>query len=172
MRTAMTSDQQLKRLAARVGQRLRCGNRRVVTAESCTGGWIAKALTDVAGSSEWLESGYVTYSNAAKTRDLGVPARTLARHGAVSEQTVRDMARGALRASGAGAAVAVSGIAGPVGGSPEKPVGTVWFAVAVRRAKAVRLASARCGFRGDREHVRRKSVEYALRLLLKHVPSA
>jgi len=85
---------------------------------------------------------------------------------------VRDMARGALRASGAGAAVAVSGIAGPDGGSPEKPVGTVWFAVAVRRAKAVRLASARCGFRGDREHVRRKSVEYALRLLLKHVPPA
>ena len=167
MRTAMASDQELKRLAARVGQRLRRGNRRVVTAESCTGGWIAKALTDVAGSSEWLESGYVTYSNAAKTRDLGVPARTLARH--VPHGL---LAHGSMARQSAGAAVAVSGIAGPDGGSPEKPVGTVWFAVAVRRAKAVRLASARCGFRGDREHVRRKSVEYALRLLLKHVPPA
>jgi nicotinamide-nucleotide amidase len=172
MRTAMASDQELKRLAARVGQRLRRGKRRVVTAESCTGGWIAKALTDVAGSSEWLESGYVTYSNAAKTRDLGVPARTLSRHGAVSEETVRRMARGALRVSGAAAAVAVSGIAGPDGGSADKPVGTVWFAVAVREAKAVRLASARRRFRGDRERVRRKSVEFALRLLLEHVPPA
>jgi nicotinamide-nucleotide amidase len=170
MRSAMASDQELMRLAARVGQRLRRGHRRIVTAESCTAGWIAKALTDVAGSSEWFECGYVTYSNAAKTRDLGVPARTLSRHGAVSEETVRAMARGALRVSGAAAAVAVSGIAGPDGGSPEKPVGTVWFAFALRRGSALRLVSARRWFRGDRERVRRKSVEYALRLILRHAP--
>src|SRR5579871_3031250 len=103
---------------------------RIATAESCTGGWIAKVCTDLAGSSRWFECGFVTYSNAAKIRDLGVSARTLAEQGAVSEATVREMAAGALRRAAVDIAVAVSGIAGPDGGSSEKPVGTVWFCVA------------------------------------------
>jgi len=138
---------------------------RVVTAESCTAGWIAKALTDTAGSSGWLDSGYVTYSNAAKRRALGVSARTLERFGAVSEPAVREMARGALRASGVEVAVAVSGIAGPDGGTPAKPVGTVWFCVMRKRGHAIALTTARSRFRGDRDTVRRKAVARALRLL-------
>lgn len=170
-------DGQLLRLAQRVGRQLSRQGRLLVTAESCTGGWIARALTDVPGSSRWVEAGYVTYSNAAKMRDLGVPARILERHGAVSEQTVRAMARGALRRtrarSGAGAtprgadvAVAVTGIAGPDGGTAAKPVGSVWFCTAVRDGRQVRLASAIKHFRGNREAVRRQSVRYALRLVL------
>src|SRR6201987_4337700 len=109
----MTDDAELYDLAERVGHKLRAAERRLVTAESCTGGWVAKALTDVAGSSQWFECGFVTYSNAAKMRDIGVSERTLADHGAVSEETVREMAAGALRVSGADVAVAISGIAGP-----------------------------------------------------------
>src|SRR3982075_2038179 len=107
---------------------------RIVTAESCTGGGIAKAFTDAAGSSRWFGAGYLTYSNAAKARDLGVSERTLQEHGAVSEPTVREMAAGALRATGADVSIAVSGIAGPDGGSAEKPVGTVWVCVGRRVA--------------------------------------
>src|SRR5579863_9310113 len=109
----MVSDPELHELAARVGQKLRAAERRVVTAESCTGGWVAKALTDIPGSSQWFECGYVTYSNAAKMRDLGVAARTLESFGAVSEQTVREMAEGVLKCAGVTVALAVSGIAGP-----------------------------------------------------------
>lgn len=163
------NDAALARLAARVGRRLLRERLRVVTAESCTAGWIAKALTDTAGSSAWLDSGYVTYSNAAKQRALGVAARTLERFGAVSEQTVREMARGALRASGAEIAVAVSGIAGPDGGTPQKPVGTVWFCVARRRGRSAALSTAHERFGGARDAVRRKSVERALRLILQSV---
>jgi nicotinamide-nucleotide amidase len=160
------SDAALSRLAARVGRQLRRAHLRVVTAESCTAGWIAKALTDIPGSSEWVDSGYVTYSNAAKRRALGVSARTLERFGAVSEQTVRQMARGGLRASGVEVAIAVSGIAGPDGGTPEKPVGTVWFCVARRRGRSLALTTLCERFTGNREAVRRKSVASALRLLL------
>ena len=155
----------LSRLAARVGRALLAAGLRVVTAESCTAGWVAKLLTDAPGSSRWLDSGYVTYSNEAKMRALGVSARTLERFGAVSEQTVREMARGSLRASGVDISIAVSGIAGPDGGTPAKPVGTVWFCVARRRGRSVTLESARERFRGDRDAVRRKSVARALRLL-------
>jgi len=130
----MTS--QLSELVALVARWALEKKYRIVTAESCTGGWIAKAFTDAAGSSRWFECGYVTYSNAAKVRDLGVASRTLDEHGAVSEPTVREMAVGALRVSGADVAIAVSGIAGPDGGSAEKPVGTVWFCVARRRGGA------------------------------------
>jgi nicotinamide-nucleotide amidase len=137
-----------------------------VTAESCTGGWIAKVITDLADSSRWFERGYVTYSNEAKLQDLGVSKETLAAHGAVSEATVQEMARGALRETGADVAVSVSGIAGPSGGTPDKPVGTVWFAVARRNDAAV--VSRYQLFPGDREAVRRKSVHYALELLLQH----
>ena len=162
-------DAALSRLAARVGQALLNAGLRVVTAESCTAGWIAKALTDTAGSSRWFDSGYVTYSNEAKVRALGVSARTLDRFGAVSRQTVREMACGSLRATGVDVAVAVTGIAGPDGGTPDKPVGTVWFCVARRRGRSIALRTARSRFRGDREAVRRKSVVRALRLLARQL---
>ncbi len=162
----MPNDAQLYELATRVGRRLLASKRRMVTAESCTGGWIAKAITDVPGSSGWFDGGYVTYSNTAKVRDLGVSQETLQAHGAVSEATVLEMASGALRVSGADVAVAVSGIAGPDGGVPGKPVGTVWFAAAVRRGDDVVLKSSRQLFERDRETVRRRAVEYALEMIL------
>jgi nicotinamide-nucleotide amidase len=162
----MSTDQELFALAERVGQKLRGAGRRLATAESCTGGWVAKACTDVAGSSQWFECGFVTYSNAAKVRDIGVSERTLADHGAVSEATVREMAAGALRVSSADVAVAISGIAGPDGGTPTKPVGTVWFGFATRRGADVVVTAEMQLFRGDRELVRRLSVERALRMVL------
>jgi nicotinamide-nucleotide amidase len=133
---------ELSELVARVARWALGAKYRIVTAESCTGGWIAKVFTDAAGSSRWFECGYVTYSNEAKARDLGVSWRTLNEHGAVSELTVREMAAGALRATGADVSIAVSGIAGPDGGSAEKPVGTVWFCVGRRVAGDVAAASA------------------------------
>src|SRR5271170_4337602 len=111
----MVSDPALYELAARVAHKLRAAERRLVSAESCTGGWVAKALTDIPGSSQWFECGYVTYSNAAKMRDLGVAAATLERFGAVSEQVVREMAEGALRVAGATVALAVRVSPGPTG---------------------------------------------------------
>jgi len=128
----MVTDYELSEMVARVARWALGAKCRIVTAESCTGGWIAKVFTDVAGSSRWFDCGYVTYSNEAKARDLGVSWRTLNEHGAVSEPTVREMAAGALRATGADVSIAVSGIAGPDGGSAEKPVGTVWFCVGRR----------------------------------------
>ncbi len=160
------SDLALRRLATRLGRRLRASGKSVTTAESCTGGWIAKALTDVAGSSQWFGAGFVTYSNAAKERCLGVPGAVLKSRGAVSEQVVRAMAKGALAQAGANFAVSVSGIAGPDGGVPGKPVGTVWFCWAFRRGRGVRYVTALRRFRGDREAVRRKTVQAALRGLL------
>src|ERR1700738_3680309 len=127
---------ELSELVARVARWALGAEYRIVTAESCTGGWIAKGFTDAAGRSRWVEGGYVTYSNEAKARDLGVSWRALKEHGAVSEPTVREMAAGALRATGADVSIAVSGIAGPDGGSAEKPVGTVWFCVGRRVAGA------------------------------------
>jgi nicotinamide-nucleotide amidase len=162
----MPDDAQLYELATRVGRRLLVSKRRMVTAESCTGGWIAKVMTDVPGSSQWFDGGYVTYSNAAKMRDLGVQKATLDAHGAVSEATVLEMASGALRASGADIAIAVSGIAGPDGGVLGKPVGTVWFAVGVRRGEEFVLKAGRQFFERDREAVRRRSVEYGLEMIL------
>jgi nicotinamide-nucleotide amidase len=163
----MVSDSELYELAARVGHKLRAAERRVVTAESCTGGWVAKALTDIPGSSQWFECGYVTYANAAKMRDLGVAARTLAEHGAVSEAAAREMAAGALRVAGVDLAVAVTGIAGPDGAESGKPVGTVWFSSCIRRESGVELAAEGAHFAGDRQAVRRGSVEYALNLILR-----
>jgi nicotinamide-nucleotide amidase len=160
------SDVELKRLAERVGQHLLKARRRAATAESCTGGWIAKALTDIAGSSQWFSEGFVTYSDESKVRRLGVPRAVLRRHGAVSEATARAMASGALRRSKAQAAVAVTGIAGPAGAVPGKPVGTVWLAWATRKSGAIRVATALRRFRGDRETVRRKTVRTALQGLL------
>ena len=135
----------------------------LVTAESCTGGWVAEAMTMVPGSSKWFERGFVTYTDVSKREMLGVGADTLAGHGAVSEQTVREMVTGALARSHGQVAVAVSGVAGPGGGTPEKPVGTVCFAWGAQgtapRAETRVLP-------GDREAVRRTSVEHALRGVL------
>lgn len=156
-------DTLLEALARALGQRLLARGARVALAESCTGGWIAKQLTDVAGSSQWFERGYVTYSNTAKQQDLGVPAELLARHGAVSREVVEAMARGALERSGAQLSAAVSGIAGPDGGSPDKPVGTVWLAVACGHDRS--MHSQLLELRGDREHIRRVTVAAALRWL-------
>lgn len=149
-------------LAAKLGSLASRQGVRIATAESCTGGLLAGAITDIPGSSGWYERGFVTYSNEAKMEDIGVPQSTLARFGAVSEQTVRAMAEGALAASRAQWAVAVTGVAGPDGGSPEKPVGTVWFAWArkgVTQAVLHRLA-------GDRAAVRQASVGIALQGLI------
>jgi nicotinamide-nucleotide amidase len=164
-RTHGPSDLALLRLARRVGRALVARNWRVATAESCTAGWVAKVLTDVPGSSGWVEGGYIVYSNAAKIRDLKVPIATLRRHGAVSEATVLAMARGTVLATGAELAVAVSGIAGPDGGTADKPVGTVWFGIA-GRSRAVRAGATVRVFPGDREAVRRQSVAFALQLIL------
>ena len=146
-------------LVEKVAAALRTRGAMLATAESCTGGWVAEALTALAGSSTWFERGFVTYSNAAKEEMLGVQPETLARHGAVSEPVAREMALGAIAHSHATIALAVTGIAGPSGGSVDKPVGTVCFAWAAAD-RPVRAETRR--FAGDREAVRRQSVERAL----------
>jgi nicotinamide-nucleotide amidase len=160
-------DPALARLAERVGRRLAADRQALATAESCTGGWIAKALTDIAGSSQWFLEGRVTYSNQSKITSLGVPEAALRKFGAVSEATVRAMAKGALQRTGAQRSVAVTGIAGPGGAAPGKPVGTVWLGWAVRRGRTVHIAVERRRFKGDREAVRRKTVRAALEGLLR-----
>ena len=147
-------DQLAKRLAAR----LKGANATLATAESCTGGWAAQVVTSVAGSSAWFDRGFVTYSNAAKQEMLGVRPETLSVHGAVSEETAREMARGALQRSRATVALSITGVAGPGGGSQEKPVGMVCFAWS--RGGEVRSETRH--FAGDRESVRRQSVILAL----------
>lgn len=152
----------MRALATRVGRRLKAKKRRLVSAESCTGGWVAQAVTSIAGSSAWFERGFVTYSNEAKRELLGVKAATLRKHGAVSEETAREMARGALARSRGTLALAVTGIAGPGGGSREKPVGMVCFAWMDRK----KLRSETRHFSGNRDSVRRKSVVHALQGVL------
>lgn len=153
------TDEALLELAAKLGNRLKAEGLTVTVAESCTGGWIAKCITDVAGSSEWFDRGFVTYSNDAKSEMLGVPQAVLAEHGAVSEDAVRFMTAGALERSRADLAVSVSGVAGPGGGSEKKPVGTVWFCWQRRGGDAMVRAVP---FAGDREAVRREAVKAAL----------
>lgn len=149
-------------LADTLGRLLDAMNAQVTTAESCTGGGIAEAITRIAGSSAWFEAGYVTYSNAQKTRQLGVPEALFVEAGAVSQPVVEAMVRGAQRESGARFAVAVSGVAGPGGGSPDKPVGTVWLCWGKDNA----LVAQRRQFDGDRDQVRRQTVEAALQGLI------
>ena len=153
----------MNELARSVGERLKAKKALLVTAESCTGGWVAQAVTAIAGSSDWFERGFVTYSNAAKEEMLGVRHETIVNHGAVSEETAREMAFGALGHSRATLALAITGIAGPGGGSAAKPVGTVCFAWA-RKGHAASTETRR--FAGDREAVRRQSVEHALEKVL------
>ena len=161
----MTTDS-LTTLPARVGARLKASGLILATAESCTGGWVAQAITSVSGSSDWFERGFVTYSNDAKREMLDVRPETLERSGAVSEETAREMALGALAASRAQIAVAVTGVAGPTGGTPAKPVGMVCFAWA-RAGSGVESAIRH--FLGDREQVRREVVICALEGVLKRI---
>ncbi len=157
------SQEELEGLAAELGQALLRHAWRLAVAESCTGGWAAQALTAVAGSSQWFERGFVTYSNDAKQEVLGVRDKTLVRFGAVSVETAREMAEGVLARSRAQAAFAITGIAGPGGGTPDKPVGTVCFAWA-RQGEAT--LAGREHFNGDRRQVRAQSVRHAFRRML------
>jgi nicotinamide-nucleotide amidase len=157
------TDPELESLARSCGEALKRRGSVLASAESCTGGWVAAAVTAIAGSSEWFDRGFVTYSNAAKQDMLGVGPQTLECFGAVSEQTAREMAEGALAHSAANVALAITGIAGPTGGSAAKPVGTVCFAWAIV-GQETRTATRH--FAGDRTAVRRQSVEFALRTLL------
>lgn len=152
-------DADLTRLADRLGHDLKQAGRSVATAESCTGGWLGAVLTSIPGSSQWYERGFVSYSNMAKREMLGVKTEILARHGAVSEATARAMAEGALAQSQADLTVAITGIAGPTGGSAEKPVGTVCFAWAARKQPII-VRTER--FHGDRETVRHQAVIAAI----------
>ena len=156
-------DSQLYELARRSGEALKRKHLLLATAESCTGGWVAEAVTMVPGSSEWFERGFVTYTNVAKQEMLGVHTETLQRYGAVSEQTVQEMVAGALVNSRAQVALAVSGVAGPSGGTPSKPVGTVCLAWGFRDSAPLAITQH---FAGDREAVRRLSVVRALEGLL------
>jgi nicotinamide-nucleotide amidase len=164
MTLSVPTDAELKSLAEQVAVETQQRRLMMVTAESCTGGWIAKALTDLPGSSAWFDAGVVTYSYEAKEALLGVNPRTLERTGAVSEETALEMVSGALSRFGAGVAVAVTGIAGPSGGTPDKPVGTVWIGWKRRGGYAhARLFN----FDGDREAVRRQTVAAALSGVIK-----
>lgn len=154
----------LEVLAAQVGALLLGNGQRLAVAESCTGGWVAQCLTAVAGSSDWFERGFVTYSNEAKQEMLGVSLEVLNRHGAISEATAHEMASGALQHSHADWTLAITGVAGPSGGSAEKPVGMVCFAWAGTYAG---VETETCQFSGDRRAVRAQSVAYALNGLLR-----
>jgi len=161
------SEVQLEALAADLGSALQRHGWMLATAESCTGGWLAQVVTSVAGSSAWFDRGFVTYSNAAKQDMLGVQIETLIKFGAVSEETAREMVQGALARSTAQLALAITGIAGPGGGTPEKPVGTVSFAWAVSGQTCISTTQIFCG---NRRQIRAASVGFALRQLLTLVP--
>ena len=161
----MASDT-LGMLATLAGARLKAKGLKLATAESCTGGWVAQVITSVSGSSEWFDRGFVTYSNEAKREMLGVRPGTLSAHGAVSEPTAQEMAAGAIEHSAAGVAVAVTGVAGPTGGSPNKPVGMVCLAWALSGHPT---ESEMRRFDGDRDAVRRQSVMRALQGLLERI---
>ena len=157
------TDSELMQLSEQVGLALKARGATVTTAESCTGGWVAKAITDIAGSSAWFEAGFVTYSNQQKTRLLDVPESLFTQVGAVSREVVEAMVHGAQAQSGARFAVAVSGVAGPGGGSPEKPVGTVWLAWGA----GDEVSTERRHFPGNRDEVRQQTVIAALEGLIR-----
>jgi nicotinamide-nucleotide amidase len=159
-------DAALLSLVRRLADGTLARGRQLATAESCTGGLISKCITDLPGSSAWFERGWVTYSDRAKRQELGVAGGLIKRHGAVSEPVARAMARGALRFSRADVAVAVTGIAGPDGGTAEKPVGTVWIGWAWREPAGTRVESRRFLFAGTRDAIRRQTAAAALKGLL------
>ena len=158
----MADHEAIGKLARALVEELTTAGKAVSTAESCSGGWVAKAITDISGSSAVFQYGIVSYSNGAKESLLGVQNETLEKHGAVSEAVVIEMAEGVLNLSGADIAVAVSGIAGPTGGNEQKPVGTVWFAWTVRDGSKLRSTTSCEHFAGDRELVRELTVVHAL----------
>jgi nicotinamide-nucleotide amidase len=160
---ARVSDEELHQLAGELGEILRARGWMLATAESCTGGWVGQLVTSLPGSSEWYERGFITYANAAKTEMLGVPADTLESFGAVSEETASAMAAGALAHSHAQAALAISGIAGPGGGTRQKPVGLVCYGWALADGTVM---SSTCRLDGDREEIRSRAVAAALRGLI------
>ncbi len=162
----MADNDPIHQLARALVDELTAANKAVSTAESCTGGWIAKAVTDIPGSSVVFGYGIVCYSNGAKESMLGVQNKTLDEHGSVSEPAVTEMVEGVINLSGSDIAVAVSGIAGPGGGTKEKPAGTVWFAWAVRDHGKVRTETSCEHFDGDRELVRELTVAHALQGVL------
>ena len=167
----MADHDSIRKLAGALVDELAASSKAVATAESCTGGWVAKAITDVPGSSAAFGYGIVSYANSAKETILGVKNETLEEHGSVSEPVVEEMARGALHLSGADIAVAVSGVAGPDGGTKEKPVGTVWFAWAVRDGANALVDTALEHFTGDRDLVREATVAYALQGVRERIES-
>lgn len=167
----MADHEALNKLAVAVVNELSAAGKAIATAESCTGGWVAKAITDVPGSSACFGYGVVSYSNGAKESILGVQNQTLEDNGSVSEPVVREMADGAANLSGADIAVAVSGIAGPDGGTDEKPVGTVWFAWAHRDHSKIRIDTDCRHFDGDRDAIRELTVAYALQGVLERIDS-
>ena len=152
-------------LSVVVGQRLGARGEVLVTAESCTGGLVARMLTDIPGASSWFAGGWVTYSNEMKTRELGVPAELIEREGAVSEAVALAMAEGALRRGGAGWAISLTGVAGPDGGSAEKPVGTVWIGLGRRTGESITCRAERVQFTGTRDMIRDRAAKTALNLL-------
>ncbi len=160
---ARVSDEELQQLARELADKLLARGWMLATAESCTGGWVGQLLTSLAGSSQWYERGFITYANAAKIEMLGVPAATLEAHGAVSEETASAMAAGVLAHSHAQAALAISGIAGPSGGTPQKPVGLVCYGWALQDGTVM---SSTCRLDGDREEIRSRAVAAALRGLI------
>ncbi len=160
---ARVSDEELKQLATELGDRLKARGWMLATAESCTGGWVGQLVTAQPGSSSWYERGFITYANDAKIEMLDVPETTLAEHGAVSEETAMAMAAGALAHSHAQAALAISGIAGPSGGTREKPVGLVCYGWALADGT---LMSSTCRLDGDRDEIRSRAVAAALRGLI------
>ena len=162
----MADHESIRKLAAAVVNDMTDAGKALSTAESCTGGWVSKALTDIPGSSAVFHYGVVSYSNGAKEHILGVQSATIEKHGSVSEPVVEEMARGVLNLSGSDIAVAVSGIAGPDGGTEDKPVGTVWFAWAVRGGGKIRTETHQAHFDGDRELIRDLTVVHALQGVL------
>ncbi|CAM3334806.1 conserved hypothetical protein [Xenorhabdus nematophila ATCC 19061] len=159
----------LNQLSIELGNRLKQKKLSVTCAESCTGGWVAKVITDIAGSSAYFNRGFVTYSNDAKHEMLGVSLASLAQFGAVSEQVAKEMAMGALKIAEADFAIAVTGIAGPDGGSEEKPTGTVWFGFAFCFDEDVQVLTYRQNFEGDRHAVRLQSAIFSLKILLEEI---
>jgi nicotinamide-nucleotide amidase len=163
------SDAQLENLTQQLAERLLNKHHQLATAESCTGGWLAKCCTDLAGSSAWFERGFIPYSNQAKQDLLSVSAITLEHYGAVSVETATEMAEGALKHSQASISVAITGIAGPTGGTIDKPIGTVCFAFASQNNPTI---SAQHVFNGDREMIRRQAVATALQGIIKNARDA
>ena len=159
----MISNDELQDLAIKIGQLLTETKKSVSTAESCTGGWIGKEFTGIPGSSKWYGFGFITYSNKAKLKTLGVSKDVLLEEGAVSEKVVKEMAEGAIKNSGSDFSISISGIAGPTGGSEDKPVGTVCFGIGSKD----NISCYTEHFEGDRDQVRKQSVDFALNELLK-----